>query len=152
MLEFATEQLNPDTVIRDEKGQFSPALWHTCAEFGIQSMSVPAKYNHSQTDTPFLQAMLAMEAMGYGCKDNGLTFALNAQMWTVQLPILEVGSEAQKQKFLPPMTAGQLIGSHAMTEPQSGSDVYSLQTQAEKVEGGYLLNGEKCLIYPRACL
>lgn len=146
VLEFATEQLNSDTVVRDEKGQFSPELWHACAEFGIQSMSVPAKYNHSQIDTPFLQAMLAMEAMGYGCKDNGLTFALNAQMWTVQLPILEVGSEKQKHKFLPAMTAGQLIGSHAMTEPLSGSDVYSLQTRAKKVEGGYLLNGEKCLI------
>ena len=78
-----------------------------------------------------------------GCRDNGLTFALNAQMWTVQLPILNFGTETQKQKYLPGMCRGKLIGAHGITEPDSGSDVFSLRTHAEKRDDGYLLNGTK---------
>jgi len=90
--------------------------------------------------------MLAMEGFGYGCKDNGLAFGLNAQMWTVQIPILYFGDSAQKEKYLIPMGKGEMIGAHALTEPNAGSDVYSMEMTAEKVDGGYLLNGKKQLI------
>jgi alkylation response protein AidB-like acyl-CoA dehydrogenase len=144
--QFAKDKLNVDTVTRDLAAEFPCDLWQTCADFGILSMSVPAKYNHSRQDTEFMTAMLAMEAMGYGCKDNGLTFALNAQMWTVQLPILHIGTEQQKQKYLPAMCKGEIISAHAMTEAESGSDAYSMQTTATKIDGGYVLNGKKCLV------
>ncbi|MGB3149314.1 MAG: acyl-CoA dehydrogenase family protein, partial [Maribacter sp.] len=73
-------------------------------------------------------------------------FSLNAQMWTVQLPIVEFGTDAQKEKFLKKLTSGEWIGCHALTEPNAGSDVFSMETTAEKVNGGYLLNGAKRLI------
>ena len=90
---FAREHLNFDVVKADEKCDFPHDLWQKCADFGIQSLSIPKEWNHSGVDTDFLSAMLAMQGLGYACKDNGLLFALNAQMWTVQLPILQVGSD-----------------------------------------------------------
>ncbi|MCZ6681165.1 MAG: acyl-CoA dehydrogenase family protein, partial [Candidatus Poribacteria bacterium] len=138
---FAQQELNTELVERDRQGVFSRENWQKCAEFGIQGLSVPALYGGTDADT--LTALLAMEGMGYGCRDNGLTFALNAQMWTVQLPILNFGTEAQKQKYLPKMCGGKLIGAHGITEPDSGSDVFSLRTHAEKRDDGYVLNGTK---------
>ena len=141
VVQFAQEELNSDLVNRDKQGVFSHENWRKCAEFGIQGLSVPALYGGRDTD--ILTALLAMEGMGYGCRDNGLTFALNAQMWTVQLPIVNFGTEAQKQRYLPDMCNGHLIGAHGITEPEAGSDVFSLSTHAEKCPGGYRLNGTK---------
>lgn len=143
---FAERELDEPLVEREQAGEFSRELWLRCARFGIQSLSVPAEYNASGDTRSFMTAMRAMEAMGYSCKDNGLTFALNAQMWAVQLPIVKFGSEQQKQRYLPGLCDGSLIGAHAMTERETGSDAYSMATQAEKRPGGYLLNGVKELI------
>lgn len=93
-----------------------------------------------------MTTVLTLEAVGYGCQDNGLTLALGGQTWSVQEPILIYGNEAQKKRFLPPLCAGEWIGCHGVSEENSGSDALSLQTTAKKVEGGYLLNGRKTYI------
>jgi hypothetical protein len=90
--------------------------------------------------------MLAMEGLGYGCRDNGLIFAINAQMWSVQHPILSFGTQEQKEKYLPGLCSGDLIGGQGMTEPDSGSDAYSLRTRAERSNSGYVLNGTKMMV------
>ena len=145
VVEFATRELNDDVKDQDRCGEFPRKKWNKCAEFGILGLSVPAQYNGG-TDTDFLTAMLASEGLGYGCEDNGLTFALNAQNWTVQLPILKFGTEGQKTRYLPELCSGGLVGAHAITESESGSDVFSLRTRAKKREGGYVLNGSKCFV------
>lgn len=61
--------------------------------------------------------MLVMEGRGEGCPDDGLAFALNAQLWTVQRPIVRFGTEEQKQRYLPGLCDGTLLGAHALTEP-----------------------------------
>ena len=58
-------------------------------------------------------------------------------------PINEYGSEAQKEKYLPDLVSGQKVGSLAMSEPGSGSDVVSMKLRADKADGGYVLNGNK---------
>lgn len=140
---FSTEQLNGDPKTDDYIQRFPRELWEKCADFGIQGLSLPKTYGGELEEVDFLRALLAMEALGYGCRDNGLAFALNAQMWTVQVPIRDFGNEEQKQRYLPAMAAGKIIGAHALTEPEAGSDVMSMKMQAEKVDGGYLLNGAK---------
>ena len=145
VLEFAQELVEAGVEQRDRDCQFDWQGWRQCAEFGIQRMAAPAAYG-GKTDCELMTAMLVMEAMGEGCRDNGLTFALNAHMWTVQSPLAQFGSDAQKQKYLPLMASGQWIGAHAMTEADFGSDAYSLQTHAQKVEGGYRITGNKTLI------
>lgn len=142
--QFGREQLNDELVTRDHAGVFSRENWRKCAEFGILRLSVPAAYGGADIDLP--TAMLAMEGLGYGCRDNGLTFGLNAQLWTVQLPLARFGTEEQKRRFLPGLCAGTHIGAHAITEAEAGSDLFSMCTLAQKAAGGYVLNGRKRLV------
>lgn len=144
-LAFARAELADDELTaRDQEGRFSRELWDRCARFGILGLSVPPEYGGQEIDLP--TAMLIMEGLGEGCADNGLTFALNAQLWTVQRPIARFGTEEQKRRFLPGLSAGHLIGAHALTEPDAGSDAFSLTTRAERRGDGYVLNGVKCLV------
>ena len=73
--------------------------------------------------------MLAMEGMGYGCRDNGLTFALNAQMWTVELPILHFGDDSQKARYLPNMCSGEWIGAHVITEAEAEPEAAIIEAE-----------------------
>ncbi len=146
VVKFAQENLNKSYLDQDKNCVFSREDWQKCADFGIQKMSIPNAYGGTSDNINILSATLAMEGLGYGCNDNGLPFAINAQMWTVQLPIAHFGTEAQKNKFLPALASGKWIGSHALTETNAGSDVFNMETTAKKVEGGYILNGHKRLI------
>ena len=143
--DFARSELADDALDeRDREGRFARELWDRCARFGILRLSVPAEFGGGEIDLP--TAMLVMEGVGEGCPDNGLTFALNAQLWTVQRPIARFGSAEQKQRYLPGLCDGTLLGAHALTEPDAGSDAFSLTMRAERREEGYVLNGTKCLV------
>ena len=144
VIRFAKSELNDDIIEKDRAGQFNAAAFQKCAEFGIQGLPIPEEYGGSAADP--LTVVVAMEALGYGCHDNGLLFSINAQMWSFQIPVLEFGTEAQKTKFLPPLCRGNMVAVHAMTEPESGSDAFSLRCQATKREGRYVLNGTKTFI------
>jgi alkylation response protein AidB-like acyl-CoA dehydrogenase len=144
VIKFAQKELNQDVIERDQRGAFSWDNWKKCAQFGILGLPIPEQYGGSDAD--ILTTMLAMEGLGYGCRDNGLIFALNAQMWSIQLPILLYGTEEQKQKYLPALCAGEIIGAHGMSEPGSGSDAYSLRTRASRADGGYVLKGTKMFV------
>ncbi|SEQ99117.1 L-prolyl-[peptidyl carrier protein] dehydrogenase [Hyunsoonleella jejuensis] len=146
VIDFANNNLNNNIAERDRDLHFSRQDWNKCAEFGIQGLASPLEYGGPKDNIDILTATLAMEGLGYGCKDNGLPFSLNAQMWTVQLPIAHFGTEYQKEKYLKQLSAGEIIGCHALTETNAGSDVFNMETQAKKVEGGYILNGSKRLI------
>ena len=142
--EFAETELDHDLVRRDTCSEFSPENWNKCAERGILGLFVPVRYGGSGHD--LVTTIRALEALGYGCPDNGLTLALNGQMWAVQEPILQFGSEQQKERYLPGLVNGTLFGAHGMTEEQSGSNAFDLTTTAKRVDGGYLLNGKKIYI------
>jgi len=148
VIDFAKNNLPQSYIIQDHNCMFSMDDWKKCADFGIQSMSVSHTYGNGKfkSDIDLLAATIAMEGLGYGCPDNGLLLALNAQMWTVQLPIEYFGTKEQKIEYLKPLTLGDSIACHALTEENAGSDVFSMQTTATKVEGGYMLNGKKCMI------
>ncbi len=146
VINFVRKAFAADIIDQDKKSQFSHENWQKCADFGIQGLAATKAYGGKYEGIDILSAMLAMEGFGYGCKDNGLAFALNAQMWTVQLPILHFGTAEQKQKFLPKLVDGTWIAAHALTEKEIGSDVFSMKMTAEKSEGGYILNGQKRLV------
>ena len=138
---FAREELNHDLETRDQDGAFPRDCWQKCADFGLLGLPVPAEFGGQGQD--LVTTTIAMEALGWGCRDNGLVFSLNAQMWAVQMPLAHYGSEEQKREWLPRLVSGRSIGAHAITEPCAGSDVFALTTRAERRPGGYVLNGQK---------
>src|ERR1700733_12545558 len=141
---FARRELDQGLAQRDEAGEFSPEAWRACAKFGIQGLPVPAELGGAGAD--ILTTVLVMEALGYGCHDNGLIFSLNAQMWSLELPLVKFGTPQQQQAYLPGLISGDLIGVHAMTEPDSGSDAFSMRTRVERRGDDYVLNGTKLYI------
>ncbi len=142
--EFARRKLNDDLAKREDAGEFPRDAWRACAEFGIQGLPVPAELGGAGSDA--LTTALVMEALGYGCRDNGLLFSLNAQMWSVELPLVTFGTPAQHRAYLPGLVSGDIIGGHAMTEPQAGSDALHLRTRADRRGDHYLLSGAKQFI------
>ncbi|HEY0674390.1 MAG TPA: acyl-CoA dehydrogenase family protein [Longimicrobiales bacterium] len=144
VLEFARHSLNEDIIGREKEGVFSRELWQRCAEFGIQGLPLPEEYGGQEADV--LTTMIAMEALGYVCRDQGLFFSIHAHMWAVELPILAYGTAEQKQRFLPGLASGQMIGAHGMSEPDSGSDAFKLGTRAERRGDVYVLNGTKTFV------
>src|SRR5437764_7012028 len=138
---FASQQLNYNVIENDRDSVFNHDAWKKCGSFGIQGLPVPTEYGGLGMDP--LTTLAALERLGYGCKDNGLLFSINAHLWTAVTPLVYNGSETQKKKYLPGLCNGTLIGGNAMSEPNSGSDAFSLATNAIKKGSNYLLNGSK---------
>lgn len=142
VLEFARSELSrrPEPL---ENGLWREG-WEKCAKFGILGLFFPQAYGGQ--DAGGVGTALAMETLGTVCPDAGLLFALSAQMWSVQMPIWRFGSDAQKGKYLPSLIHGSLIGAHGMSEPESGSDAFSLRTTASRNGDSYVLNGKKTFV------
>ena len=143
-IDFARQALGRDMIERDREERFNRADWEACARFGVQSMPVPQEYGGLGLGIVSLIAV--MEGLGYGCRDSGLLFSLNAHLWTNSIPILLYGTEAQKQRYLPGLSNGTLIGANGASEPDSGSDVFAMRTRAERRGDGYVLNGAKTFV------
>jgi len=142
--EMARRELNEGLLERDAAGAFNRSGWKQCGQLGIQGMPIPVAYGGGGLDP--LTTVGVLESLGYGCRDNGLVFSINAHMWTAEIPILDFGTEEQKQRYLPGLCSGELIGGNAMTEPGAGSDAYSLATTAERRGDRYRLRGAKCFV------
>ena len=141
---FAREQLDYDVIENDRQALFNHDAWKKCGNFGVQGLLVPTEYGGLGQDP--LTTVAALERLGYACKDNGLLFSINAHMWTAVSPLVFNGTEAQKQKFLPGLCNGTLIGGNAMSEPNSGSDAFALATTAARDGDKYILNGSKIFV------
>ncbi len=144
IVEAAAADLNGGITEGDETATFDRSKWNRVADLGILGSIFPEELGGRGWDV--MTTVFALEGLGYGCRDNGLTLAVNGQIWTVQQPILRFGTEEQKSRFLPGLCSGSLLGAHALTEPDSGSDSYALTTAALPRDGGYILNGVKSFI------
>jgi alkylation response protein AidB-like acyl-CoA dehydrogenase len=147
VLRFATAELSGggDLRARDAAGEFWEEGWRLCAARGLCGLPVPRELGGAGANRVTTAA--ALEALGYGCDDGGLVFALNAHLWSAVIPLWQFGTEAQQERYLGPLARGEWVGSHAMTEPGSGSDAFSLATAATPADGGgYRIDGHKALI------
>jgi alkylation response protein AidB-like acyl-CoA dehydrogenase len=144
IIKFAREELNQDLIARDLKQEFSWDGWKRCAVFGIQGLPVAQEYGGGGAD--ILTTVCALEALGYGCRDNGLIFSINAHMWSSEIPFQSFGSDEQKRRYLPKLVSGEFVGAHAMTEPSSGSDAFALLSRAQRKSDRYVINGTKTFI------
>ncbi len=144
VIKFAREELNDNVIARDLNEEFSWDGWKKCAKFGIQGLPVAEEYGGGGAD--ILTTVCALEALGYGCRDNGLIFSINAHMWSSEIPFQSFGTAEQKKKYLPKLTSGEFVGVHAMTEPSSGSDAFALRSRADRKGDRYVINGTKTFI------
>jgi alkylation response protein AidB-like acyl-CoA dehydrogenase len=144
-LRFAREELvEPESNRGPAPGGFWREGYARCARFGIPGLPVPEEFGGRGQDLPTTVA--AMEALGYGCTDSGMIFALNAALWTVTMPIAQFGSEHQKRCYLPRLCDGTLIAANGASEPEAGSDIFAMRTRAERRDEGWVLNGRKTWI------
>jgi alkylation response protein AidB-like acyl-CoA dehydrogenase len=143
-IDFARQALNYDVIAADADEAFNDVAWRHCAEFGVLGMPVPKEHGGLGLG---LSALLAvMEGLGYGTRDQGLLFSLNAHLWTNTIPILRYGTEPQRQRYLPGLCDGSLIGANAASEPDAGSDIFSMRTRASRDGDSYVLNGTKMFV------
>jgi len=131
-------------VARDREAHFDRDAWRRCADFGVLGMPIPQQYGGLGLGLSELLAV--MEGLGAGTRDQGLLFSLNAHLWTNSIPILIYGTEEQRRRYLPPLCDGSFIGANAASEPDAGSDIFSMRTRATRDGGYYVLNGAKTFV------
>lgn len=144
VIRFARERLNEGAAQRDRDHAFSRELWRECGKIGIPGLPVPEEFGGSGLDP--LSTALTLEALGYACVDGGLVFSLCAHLLSCVVPLWKHGSEEQKRRYLPRLCNGELIGVHAMTELDSGSDAFALKTRAVREGEGFRIKGTKTFI------
>lgn len=112
-----------------------------CTETGILRHALHGDWGGF--DDSFADLCLSHERMGQASRDCGLVLSINAHLWGAVFPILDFGSTAQKREFIPGLISGRLIGGHAITEPEAGSDIQAMSTEALPISDGYELHGHK---------
>jgi glutaryl-CoA dehydrogenase len=139
---FAQDYLMPRVIAayRDEK--YDPTIIGEMGKLGLIGATIPQEYGGA--------------GLGYVCYgliareiervDSGFRSSMSVQSSLVMYPIYAYGTEAQRRKYLPKLASGEMIGCFGLTEPDHGSDPGSMATRAEKVAGGYKLNGGKTWI------
>ena len=139
--DWATKEVAPGAAARDEEERYDRSLFERAGELGLAGLPYPEAYGGAGMGT-FAWVLAAEEI---AAADMGLAVSLSVHMLS-QLCILSFGTDEQKQRFLPPMTAGRELGAFALTEPQAGSDAAALALTATRDGDDYLLSGTKIWI------
>ncbi len=140
--DFVEDKVFPIIEKHYSEGTFPMELVPQMAELGLFGITIPENYGGAgMTYTAY---GLAMQELERG--DSGVRSFASVQNSLVMYPIYTFGSEEQKQKWLPKLATGEKIGCFGLTEPDFGSNPGGMVTKAEKVDGGYLLNGAKMWI------
>lgn len=141
---FAGDRLAACVLDLDREASFDREGWKACGQEGIHGLPVPAEFGGGGADP--LTTVVALETLGFACRNQGLLFAINAHIWGCEIPVLQFGTHEQKQRWLPRLCDGSLIGALAAAEPGAGSDAYSLAAVATPCDGGYVLAGTKTFV------
>jgi alkylation response protein AidB-like acyl-CoA dehydrogenase len=141
VVNFAIARLQAGAVERDHDRTFPRDLWQQCGTLRLQGLPVPEALG-GRGASP-LSCAIALEALGYGCPDSGLVFSIGAHLATATLPVWKYGTPSQQERYLKGLCIGSLIGVGALTEPEAGSDAFSMTTSANPDGTGFVLNGTK---------
>jgi alkylation response protein AidB-like acyl-CoA dehydrogenase len=139
---FADEVVAPRAREQDEKEEFPADIVQQMCELGFMGLPYPEKYGGAGLDT--LAYIIAVEEISRACASTGITLAAHVSLGCG--PVYANGTEEQKLQFLVPMAKGEAIGAFGLTEPSAGSDAAGTRTRAERVDGGWQVNGDKIYI------
>ncbi len=137
--DFADREVAPHAAELDREDRVPFETLEKLSEMGFMGLCVPEEYGGAGAD--FVSYCLLIEELSRADAGVGVTLAVHTSAGT--LPILLFGTEEQKSKWVQPLARGERIGSFALTEPSTGSDVAAIETTAEKVDGGYSISGHK---------
>jgi butyryl-CoA dehydrogenase len=137
--QFAQDVIAPKAAHHDATGEFPTEIVKQMGEMGLMGMMVDEKWGGAGLST--VEYAMAMEAVSAACASSGVIMSVNNSL--VCYPISAYGNDEQKEKFLKPLASGQKLGCFALSEPGHGSDPAGLECRAEKVAGGYKINGSK---------
>ncbi len=140
--EFAEKEIKPIAAQHDREHTFPEATTRRMGELGLLGVTVPQKYGGPGAD--YISFALVAEELARADASHSVIFGANASLSVG--PILNFGTEAQKQHYLPKLASGEYLGCYALTEPESGSDAGSLRTTARREGDHYVVDGAKQFI------
>jgi glutaryl-CoA dehydrogenase len=139
---YAQDKLQPRVTQAYMDEQFDRAILSEMGELGLLGATIPHDYGGAGLG----YVSYGLIARAVERVDSGYRSAMSVQSSLVMYPIYAYGSEEQRQKYLPRLATGEIVGCFGLTEPDSGSDPGSMRTRARKVQGGYILSGTKMWI------
>ncbi|MGQ7243871.1 acyl-CoA dehydrogenase [Salinicola sp. V024] len=140
--DYCQERLQPRVLEAFEQDKFDREILREMGGLGLLGATVSEQYGGAGANH-VAYGLIAREVERV---DSGYRSAMSVQSSLVMYPIEAYGSEAQKQRYLPELASGDMVGCFGLTEPDAGSDPGSMQTRAKKVDGGYRLSGQKMWI------
>ena len=140
--DFALNEVKPLAKEVDEEEKFPVDTVRKMAECGLMGINVPTNYGGAGGDMKMY--ISAVEEFSKVCATTGVILSAHTSLCIA--PIMENGTEDQKQRYIPRLASGEWLGAFGLTEPNAGTDASYQQTTATKVEGGYVLNGTKIFI------
>ncbi|QOT73935.1 acyl-CoA dehydrogenase [Sphingobium fuliginis] len=139
---FAQDRLSPRIIAAFDKEETDPAIFREMGEQGLLGITLPERFGCANAS----YVAYGLVAREIERVDSGYRSMMSVQSSLVMFPIHEYGSDAQRERFLPGLARGELIGCFGLTEPDAGSDPGGMGTRAVKVEGGYRISGTKTWI------
>ncbi|MBX3707455.1 MAG: acyl-CoA dehydrogenase [Pseudomonadales bacterium] len=139
---YAQERLLPRVLEANRREHFHREIMNEMGELGLLGATLPARYGCSEVNY-VSYGLMAREVERV---DSGYRSAMSVQSSLVMHPIYAYGNEAQRERYLPKLATGEWVGCFGLTEPDHGSDPGSMITRAERVDGGFVLNGAKMWI------
>lgn len=139
---YAQEKLQPRAIDAFANETTDADIFREMGEMGLLGITVPKEYGGLGAS----YVTYGLVAREIERVDSGYRSMMSVQSSLVMYPIYAYGCEEQRHKYLPKLASGEFIGCFGLTEPDAGSDPGGMKTRAEKVQGGYILNGSKMWI------
>ena len=139
---YCQDKLMPRVLKANRHETFDRDIFYEMGEIGLLGSTVPEEYGGAGLNH-VCYGLIAREVERV---DSGYRSAMSVQSSLVMYPILTYGTEEQRQKYLPKLASGEMVGCFGLTEPNHGSDPGSMESRATKTEGGWILHGNKMWI------
>ena len=140
--EFAQSEIRPIAAEIDREARFPHETAKKMGELGLMGIAVPERWGGAGADT--VAYVVALEEIAKVCASHAVIMSVNNSLYGD--PLLKLGTDAQREKFLAPVAGGHVHGCFALTEPQAGSDASNLATTARRDGAHYVVSGRKLFI------